>query len=322
MKQLFQNKLLNTLIKILIFGGLLFVLYRQLFSNEKIDIAYAHFLLNFHGNYFLLSVVILLMVLNWTIESVKWKLLIDKLHPISWLDAFEGILFGVTFSLFTPSRIGEFGGRVFALNTDRKEAIVSTILGSIAQIVINLSFGALGLLVYSFLFEKMDAYFLFAFVFIYVLMVAAIHFCFYNLDVVSTKFSNFSIFKKVYKYIHIIDLYSNIDFLKLEILSAIRYGIYCLQFVLLLKFFGFQLPFFTAMVLVAAIFFLQTINPINIALLDIGFRGNIAALFLTGFTPNPFAIIATTVTLWFINLIIPAIIGGISALRFSFFREE
>ena len=153
MKQLFQNKLLNALIKILIFGGLLFVLYRQLFSNEKIDIAYAHFLLNFNGNYFLLSVVILLMILNWTIESVKWKLLIDKLHPISWLDAIEGILFGVTFSLFTPSRIGEFGGRVFALNTDRKEAIVSTILGSIAQIVVNLSFGALGLLVYSFLYK-------------------------------------------------------------------------------------------------------------------------------------------------------------------------
>ena len=322
MKQLFQNKLLNALIKILIFGGLLFVLYRQLFSNEKIDIAYAHFLLNFNGNYFLLSIVILLMILNWTIESVKWKLLIDKLHPISWLDAIEGILFGVTFSLFTPSRIGEFGGRVFALNTDRKEAIVSTILGSIAQIVVNLSFGALGLLIYSFLYEKMDTYFLFAFIFIYVLMVAAIHFCFYNLDVVSTKFSNFSIFKKVYKYIHIIDLYSNKDFLRLEILSAVRYGIYCLQFVLLLKFFGFQLPFFTAMILVAAIFFVQTINPINIALLDFGFRGNVAAYFLAVFAPNPIAIIATTITLWFINLIIPAIIGGISALRFRFFNEE
>ncbi len=115
MGQLFQNKLLNTLIKILIFDDKLFVLYHDLFSNEKIDIAYEHFLLNFNGNYFLLSVVILLMILNWTIESVKWKLLIDKLHPISWLDAIEGILFGVTFSLFTPSRIGEFGGRVFCL---------------------------------------------------------------------------------------------------------------------------------------------------------------------------------------------------------------
>lgn len=322
MKQLFQNKLLNALVKILMFGGLLFVLYKQLFANEKIDIAYRHFLLNFHGNYILLSVVIFLMMLNWFIESVKWKLLIDKLHPISWLDAIEGILFGVTFSLFTPSRIGEFGGRVFALNTDRKEAIVSTILGSIAQIVVNLSLGALGLLVYSFLYEKMDAYFLLAFVFIYLLMVAAIHFCFYNLDVVSTKFSNFSIFRKVYKYIHIIDLYSNKDFLRLEILSALRYGIYCLQFVLLLKFFGFQLSFFTAMILVAAIFFVQTINPINIALIDFGFRGNVAAYFLAAFTGNPIAIIATTISLWFINLIIPALIGGISALRFSFFREE
>ena len=177
----------------------MFVLYRQLFSNEKIEIAYHHFILNFQGNYLLLIAVVVLMMLNWTIESIKWKLLIDKLHPVSWLDAIEGILFGVTFSLFTPSRIGEFGGRIFALNTDRKEAIVSTLLGSIAQIVVNLTFGALGLLLYSIMHHKIDQYLLFAFVFIYGLMVAAIHFVFYNIDVVSTKFSNFSIFKKVYK---------------------------------------------------------------------------------------------------------------------------
>lgn len=322
MKSLFQNKLLNTFIRILIFGGLMLVLYKQLFGNEKIDIAYEHFLINFHGNYLVLLCVILLMMANWGIESIKWKLLIDKLHPISWMDAAEGILFGVTFSLFTPSRIGEFGGRVFALNTERKEAIVSTILGSLAQIVVNLSIGALGLLLYAVFFENIDSYLLFAFVFIYLLMAAAVHFCFYNVDVVSNKFSNFPFLKKAYKYIHIIDLYSNKDFLRLEVLSLIRYGIYCLQFVLLLKFFGFRIPVGTAMVLVAAIFFVQTINPVNIALIDFGFRGNVAAYFLTGFTDNPIAIIATTVTLWFINLIIPAIVGGVSALRFKFFNEE
>jgi uncharacterized membrane protein YbhN (UPF0104 family) len=304
------------------FGGLLFVLYRQLFSNEKIDIAYQHFLLTFHGNYVLLSFVIVLMFVNWGIETVKWKSLIDKLHKISWLEAIEGIFFGVTFSLFTPSRVGEFGGRVFALDTDRKQAIVSTILGSLAQIVVNLSLGAFGLLLYAVFYEKIDPYLLFAFIFIYLLMVAAIHFCYYNLDVVSNKFSNFKLFKKVNKYIHIVDLYSNTEFLHLEIYSAIRYCIYCFQFVLLLKFFGFQIPFLMSMILVAAIFFVQTINPINIALIDFGFRGNVAAYFLASFTDNPIAIIATTISLWFINLIIPALIGGISALRFKFFNEE
>jgi hypothetical protein len=76
------------------------------------------------------------------------------------------------------------------------------------------------------------------------------------------------------------------------------------------------------MILVSAIFFVQTINPLNIALIDFGFRGNVAAYFLAAFTTNPIAIIATTISLWFINLIIPAIIGGISALRFRFFKEE
>lgn len=303
-------------------GGLLFVLYRQLFSNENLDTAYHHFLLNFHGNYILLSSVIILMMVNWGIESLKWKLLIDRLHPISWLEAIEGILFGVTFSLFTPSRVGEFGGRVFALNTDRKEAIVSTIVGSLSQIVVNLSLGALALLLYALLYGNIDNYLLFAFIFIYILMVAAIHFCFYNLDVVSTKFSTFPIFKRAYKYLHIIDLYSNKEFLQLEIYSAIRYIIYCFQFVLLLKFFGFHIPFFLSMIFVAAIFFVQTINPLNIALIDFVFRGDVAIYFLSSFTNNKLGIVAATFTLWFVNLIIPALIGGISALRFKFFNEE
>jgi uncharacterized membrane protein YbhN (UPF0104 family) len=297
-------------------------LYRQLFSNEKMEVAYAHFLQTFHGNYFILTVVVILMLLNWGIESVKWKLLIDKIHPISWLDSIEGILFGVTFSLFTPSRIGEFGGRVFALNTDRKQAIVSTLLGSIAQIVVNLSLGSFGLLLYALYFKKADAYLLTAFIFVFLLMTAAIHFCYYNLDVVTNKFSNFSYLARIKKYLHIIDLYNTRVFIQLEILSAVRYGIYCLQFVLLLKFFGFMLPLHLAMILVASMFFVQTINPINIALIDFGFRGNVAAYFLLPFTDNSIAILATTISLWFINLIVPAIIGGISALRFRFFNED
>ncbi|HMV15519.1 MAG TPA: lysylphosphatidylglycerol synthase domain-containing protein [Chitinophagales bacterium] len=322
MKTLLQHKILNVLIKLLVFGGLLIVLYKQLFGNEKIEIAYAHFILNFKGNFVVLSTVVILMILNWTIESIKWKLLIDKLHPISWLDAIEGILFGVTFSLFTPSRVGEFGGRVFALNTERKEAIVSTIIGSLAQIVINVSIGALGLLLYIFIYEKHDTYLISAYAFIYILLLVTVHFCYYNIDIVSIKFSRFPILKKAARYLHIIDLYSNHDLLKLELFSLLRYLIYCIQFVLLLTFFGIKIPFASAIIIVAAIFFIQTINPINIALIDFGFRGNVAALFLGGFTDNPFAILATTITLWFINLIIPAVIGGVFAFRFRFFNED
>lgn len=76
------------------------------------------------------------------------------------------------------------------------------------------------------------------------------------------------------------------------------------------------------MITVATIFFVQTINPINIALIDFGFRGNVAAYFLAGFTGNPIAIIATTVTLWFINLIVPAIIGGILSVKIYFLRKN
>ncbi|MCB0508003.1 MAG: flippase-like domain-containing protein [Bacteroidetes bacterium] len=322
MKHLLQNKILNGVLKIILFGGLMWILYKQLFSKEEVEIAVAHFWKNFHGNYLLLFSVIILMLLNWSIEAIKWKLLIDKLHPISWLKAVEGILFGVTFSLFTPSRVGEFGGRVFALNTERKEAIVATIIGSLAQIVVNFSFGALGLLLYGIFVHKLSLYLVWTSIFLFLLLLFLLHFCFYNLDVISNKFSTFPILKKVYKYIHVIDLYNNADFFRLELYSFFRYLIYCLQFVLLLYFFGFEIPIALAMILTASIFFVQTINPINIALIDFGFRGNVAVFFLSAFANNPISILAATITLWLINLIFPAIIGGFAALRFKFFVEE
>ncbi|MCB9032448.1 MAG: flippase-like domain-containing protein [Chitinophagales bacterium] len=310
-----KNKYANAIIKLLIFIGLLWILYLQVFKNKNLEQTYQYFIQSFDGSLSLLIVVIVLMFLNWFIESVKWKLLIDKLHIISRLKALRGVFFGVTFSLFTPNRVGEFGGRIFAINTNRKEAIAATLMGSIAQFIINLSFGGLGLLLYLILYYKTDFYLAIAISFSYLIMIFALQFSYFNLNAVTRKF------KKTQKYIHIVELYNNKELIQLEIYSLLRYIIYVLQFIIMLYFFGFNIQFHQALVVVPAIFFLQTILPLNVAILDFGFRGNVALYFLSPFAQNDIAILATTFSIWLINLIIPAIIGGIAALQFKFFKE-
>jgi hypothetical protein len=322
MTKLFQNKTLNTIIKLFIFIGLMVVLYMQIFKNENLQQVLTHFKKTYTGEFGLLVLVFLLMLLNWAIETVKWKYLINKWHELSWLKAIEGILFGITFSMFTPNRVGEFGGRVWALNTDRITAIVSTLIGSYAQIVVNICLGAAGFLCYSFYNKKNDMYLNGVFIFFFILIVLATHLTYFNLDLVSTKFSKLKSFKKIRNYIDVINKYSLGDLLKLEFLSFCRYCIYCIQFTLLLNFFGVDVPIAFGFILISAIFFIQTINPFSIDLLDIGFRGNVALFFLKPYTENDLGILATTITLWLINLVLPAIIGAIAALQFKFFREE
>ena len=130
--------------------------------------------------------------------------------------------------------------------------------------------------------------------------------CIRDRDFVSTKFSKIKKLQKIRNYIDVINKYSLTDLLKLEFLSLSRYCIYCLQFMLLLRFFGVQVPLTLGFVLISAIFFIQTINPFSIDLLDIGFRGNVALFFLKPYTDNDLGILATTIMLWLINLVFPA----------------
>ncbi|HNE87219.1 MAG TPA: lysylphosphatidylglycerol synthase domain-containing protein [Chitinophagales bacterium] len=317
-----QNKYINFLIKLGVLIFLFVILYKQLFLNQSFKNAIQHFKISTDGNVYLIYSVIILMIINWSVETIKWKFLIDKIHFISWLDALEGILFGITFSMFTPSRVGEFGGRVFALNSDRIQAIVSTILGSATQLVANISLGVIGFLSYLLIFEKFEKYTLSIVFFLALFLVLLLHICLFNLDIIATKFPKVKQLENIRKYIDIISLYSNIDLLKIELLSVVRYIIYNVQFILLMYYFNIEISILYAVIISMTIFLFQTINPLNIALIDFGFRGNVALFFLMPFTDNSLNILAATIFLWFVNLVIPAIFGGISALRFKFISEE
>lgn len=297
------------------------LLYKQLFVNTDFTEAFRHFKSELKGNYLMLVVVVFLMLLNWSLETIKWKLLIDKIHFISWLDAIEGILFGITFSLFTPSRVGEFGGRVFALESDRIQAIVSTVVGSASQMVVNLSLGSIGFLLYLLIIEKTELYSFLPIFGIVVLLIVLLHVSFFNLDVISSKFPKIKQLDVVRTHISIIQKYSLEDLVRVELLSLGRYIIYTTQFIVLLYFFDIQISLLEIVIIATTIFLFQTINPFNIALIDFGFRGNVALYFLSAYTDNNLNILAATILLWFVNLIIPAIFGGISALKFKFVSE-
>ena len=56
--------------------------------------------------------IIILVFANWGLEARKWQVILKKLERISFFTAFKAVLSGLTLSLNTPNRIGEYGGRI------------------------------------------------------------------------------------------------------------------------------------------------------------------------------------------------------------------
>ena len=142
------RKILEIGIKVLVVILLGFVLYNQVFAKEDIEELKAAFLVHFrNGNLHWLIIAILLMPLNWAFETLKWNTLVRNFEHLSFFRAYRGILSGITFSLFTPNRIGEYGGRILIVKPENNwKGVIATLVGSFCQMLVLLSMGFVGLL--------------------------------------------------------------------------------------------------------------------------------------------------------------------------------
>ena len=97
--------------------------------------------------WWILPLVISGMVVNWSLESLKWMLVVRRIQPIGFFTACKAVLSGLSFSVTTPNRVGEYLGRVLYMNEgNRLKAISLTITASISQLIITLFMGLMGLL--------------------------------------------------------------------------------------------------------------------------------------------------------------------------------
>ena len=143
-----SKKTLGFLLKITIVVFALYFLYQQLTSKKAIegfDIAFIK--QTILENQSLVVLVFLMMFFNWLVEAIKWKFLIAKIEKVSMLTSLRAVFSGITVSVFTPNRIGEYGGRVFCLEkADRMQGVLITVLGSMAQLLTTIFFGSMGIL--------------------------------------------------------------------------------------------------------------------------------------------------------------------------------
>ena len=142
-KNLFRKRNIGLFIKVVIAFVALWFIYQEVqVKDQETDLSFGiDFLLATDQLPYLLGLV-LLMLVNWTLEAYKWKTLIQHIEKISMWKSLKAIFSGITIAIFTPNRIGEYGGRIFHLQkADRIDATLLTIVGSYAQLAVTLATG-------------------------------------------------------------------------------------------------------------------------------------------------------------------------------------
>ena len=143
-----SSKKIGLIIKLSIVALSFWFLYQKIFANESIEQTKHQFLnLIQKESYVDLFFVFALMIVNWSIDAVKWRFLISKIEKVSFWLSLKAV-FGITVSMFTPNRIGEFGGVSCLSQVDRIKA-VHIIFGNVNQLITTLIFGLLALVLFA-----------------------------------------------------------------------------------------------------------------------------------------------------------------------------
>lgn len=260
-----------------------------------------------------------LMLVNWGLEAVKWKRLIANVEPIGYWQAIQSVFCGLTWAVFTPNRIGEYGGRVFFLSPKRRiVGAVAMAVGNIGQLVLTNIFGAFAICFFVYRFTRVEPLIFFA-----ICSMAAIFSLFFVVFYFNIKWLNglllaMKFTRRYKKFFSVLARYRKAELAKILLLCLARYAVFSLQYYLMFSWLVPEIAAFNIIILVCILFFVQSMLP-SLDLLDIGIR-NVTGLFFFKFvTIQNTAVVACISSIWLVNIILPAILGTYFVFKLNFF---
>ena len=322
--------LLKWIVGPLLAAWLFWSLYQQVKNQPDIDASIALIkAMPFGADAWKFWMVIAFVFLNWGMEARKWQLLMKAVQPISFFTAYKSVLCGVTLSLNTPNRVGEYGGRILFVNEgNRIKAITLSIAGSIAQLIITMMMGCLGLawLLYarqeSAVLMGISVFWLRIFLYGSVFATAGFLLFFFRLNWLVRLMERLPYAGRLMPYINVLETFEAKILLRLLSISFFRYIIFVLQYIFMLQLLHVEETVWTGFWLITVMFWILAIIP-SFAVADLGIRGTVAkTLFIYGNNTNTIGILTCTFGIWFVNLFIPALIGSLLILGIKIRKEK
>ncbi len=319
---------LNYVLGPLLFGWLSYSVYKQIRDQPHLEESWVGIQSSFTDARVLnFILVFVLMFVNWSLEAFKWKISVQTVQPVSFFRALKAIFSGVSFSVTTPNRVGEYLGRVLYMDEGNRLRVISlTILGSISQLIITVLFGVLGLIVLKKDIDNAALPAWLEWIKNIGLIAGVIGLIFLTVFYLRIGWLVRWIEKitAIKKYIWLINELEKADttlLLRLLSISMLRYFVFATQYFLLFKFFGVDVNWWQGFWATAIVFYIMTIPP-TIELFELVNKAFVTTNIFAIFTVNTLGIGFVTTTIWFINLVVPAAIGSLLILGIKFFKRN
>ena len=299
------------IIKLLIVGGAFYFIYSQLANNDKLD--WQKFLVLFEKNYSIggIAFLLLLSVLNRFFEILKWQNLVSYLHKISLPEATKQVLGALTAGLFTPNGVGEYAGKaLFFEKSKAKKVIFLNLICNGIQMILSVVFGLFGLLYFNANYNIITTK--------TVSILFGICFLLFGILFFSKKINikGYSIEKLIHKIneipksIHQKNIY----------LAVCRYLIFSHQYYFLFLAFDVDLPYLILMATIASVYFLASSLP-TFQFLDFAVKGSVAVYFFGILGVNEWIVVFISTLMWFLNVVLPVIIGSYYVMNYKIKTE-
>jgi len=288
-------------VKIIVVVGAFYFIYHQLATNEKLDWDKFFELINRKKSFFGILFLLSFSFFNRFLEILKWQNLAQLIHKISISQATEQVLAALTASIFTPNGIGEYGAK--ALYYEKKEAKKIVFLNLICngiQMVLTVFFGTIGLMILGFGKWVLVIISIAILLFLLFFLFKKIKIKGYSLNRLTEKIN------EIPKAIH----QKNI------LLAVLRYLIFSHQYYFLFLAFDVDLPYWILMGTISSVYFLASSLP-TFQFLDFAVKGSVAVFFFGKLGVNEWIVVFIATLMWFLNVVLPVLIGSFYVLNFK-----
>jgi len=262
------------------------------------------------------------MMVNWLLECVKWQYLCRPIQRISFFKAFESVFCGLSWAIFTPNRIGEYGGRVLFLKPRKRVfGVVAMAVGAFAQLVITNIMGAIAIVWFLRSYQHLSVTLFILCCFLAVLFIAVMLLMYFRISLLNKWIEKIRWLNKIQRFFSLLERYGLAELRYVFFLSLARFMVFTSQYALIMQILLPGLPVVPMVLMVFLLFFIQSAMP-SLDFLDVGVRSLTAGYLFAFITKQELAVMASAASIWFINLIIPAIIGSVFIFKINFFGHS
>jgi hypothetical protein len=312
-----RKKILGILIKALIGVGSFLIIYFRLrsdFTPEKTALLYGS-VFSVHG-IVSFTVCLLLIPLNWGIEAYKWKLITRPIEPVSYKTATKSVYSGVCLGNLAPGRATEFLAKIIYFHIENRPRItVLHFVSGLFQLAVTVIIGFVALTAQISSFGEGYEWMLYAISITGLVLLTGLILAIWKIEAIMSYIS-----RKVNKENAMEEFeyrFTPKAIATLFGLSFVRYGVFFLQFVLILLM--FWVDAFKVNVLAGiALYFLITTTLPMISVLEAAIRAAIALIVFHDSGISNSILALSSVLIWVVNIILPSVAGYYFLVRKKF----